>query len=1690
MSEESSDLDPFEVLAESFLARYRAGERPSVDELAAQHPELAGPIRKLLPALVRIERDLSISHVSAPDAASVTPKGSPAKEQRLGDYLILREIGRGGMGVVYEAEQLSLGRRVALKVLPGHVARDGVALERFRREAKSAARLHHTNIVPVFEVGRDGDVAYFAMQFIQGQGLDQVIDELARLRGLERKPGASNGPRAAAGETLLGLARPRVGPVAESILSGRFATEAAVPARGIAAHDATEPPETEPVGQGGIHNAGFVLKDPEIAQPCPTTPHGHAAVLPGGNQVSTVQLSGRRAPFFRSVAQIGRQAAQGLAYAHASGLVHRDIKPSNLLLDHAGVLWIADFGLAKGEDEGLTETGDILGTLRYMAPERFRGQGDARSDLYALGLTLYELLTLRPGFESADRLKLVEKINSEDPRKPRSLDPRIPLDLETIVLKAIEKDPKARYQSAEAMAEDLRRFLADEPIKARQVSAAERYWRWARRNPVIAVMGGALTALLIAVTIVSLLAASHFNTIARSESLANQQSQLDRKDAIQARLQAIEERDRSRQLSSSLAFDRGIALGEEGRADHGLFWMLEALKTAPKDAEGFRNAVRWNLGAWLGQVHKPLRISVSIGPCTHLGFSPDGKTFATGFCPRDRDRATPIVLWDTASGARLKTLTGALAPFAYRADGKVLYATAEPRGVLAFELATERVLWTTDGLPGDYPFAIDVSSDGSTVLAVRHDVNDGLFWLSRLDSATGHPRGESLELPGVLALSPGGETAAAVRSENGEVRIDLYRLPADRRLVSWSTRGSALGSGAFSWRFSPDGGSLFGTILRGGILYQDDARASQIWDTDQGQPLSPIMVSTEHSIYSPAADRLLTQTNNMWLLRRAPDGQSMGAGFPVGTIAHTPQTHPDGLTILDVLSDSALQLWQISTEAEPIAAGRSDNRLTLANPRLDRETQDVSLLANGFATDGRIALTSARGVAGREQIQVSDLATGQPLGRPSPHYPGWVIRGLALSPDGRSIATGSNPDGRTAGEVRLWDTSTGRLRFPPLPHTNYVAALAFQPDGKVLASGDYSGLVRLWNSSTGKELGRPLPQGEIVLSLAYSPDGKVLAAGLSSDHTDKPGIRLWDTETREIIGEFLPSTQPVRRIEFRSDGRALLAVHMHYTQLWDTTSGRAIGGPMSDETSGGFRLDGRALLTLARDGTVKLRDATTGAVLSRLMAASSPAICGAFRGAGDLVAVGFQDGSVRLCDPATSQPIGPPRFMEHAINKVAFTPDGNSVAGIDIAGNTRTWPVPRPRFGESLDDLKLRIEARTGLQMENDRTIARLDTSAWRERLEQLGRLDPAAMRPEVDPAWHEPMVREAEQHGNAFAAIWHLDRLIAARPEDWFLYAQRARACSSSDQFDKAAGDYRQAERVGKREDVLDFQAHRVLDSEQTGRWAEALWYLDRLIAARPDDALLHEDRAAVYGKLGREADRQAELARVFELGADEGLVIPRAEELGRAGRWLEAAGLLARCGRAGPVSRELRQAWAIACLKGDDRVGYREACAAFLAQEGTDPTVVWNALSAASLLALGSGAMDDYRVPISWFEKRLSATPTPVPVLRHFFLNALGGLLLRAGRMDEAIARINEGLAVKGRELPSDWAYLVLALARKENGSEARRCLDRLHAALPDPQFTFWDLQELDLLRAEAESLIFDAAFPSYPFQGPETR
>ena len=417
MSEPRDDADdnPIDLIAAEFVNRLREGEHPSVEEYATLYPDIAEDIRELLPAVVAME-ELKLQREQVDKSRFL--KG-PSSLTRLDDFLILGEIGRGGMGIVYEAEQESLGRRVAVKVLPRQFLLDDRKLERFDREAQTAARLHHTNIVPVFGVGEQDGYHYYVMQFIRGIGLDRVLLEL---RGEGDKPGHEG----------------REGNMRQ------LAVEAASALR----QDKGRAPESQ-------------------------------------NDLGSEIRSGRS--YWLSVARVGAQVADALSYAHSQGTLHRDIKPANLLLDGDGVIWVTDFGLAKAiEGSHLTHTGDVVGTLQYMAPEQFCGNYDERSEIYCLGLTLYELLTLQPAFAGSNRSGLIQKVTQGNPVRPRRTRPDIPEDLETIILKAISREAKHRYQTAEDLHEDLHRYLEDLPILARRTSPAQRLTRWCRRNKALA----------------------------------------------------------------------------------------------------------------------------------------------------------------------------------------------------------------------------------------------------------------------------------------------------------------------------------------------------------------------------------------------------------------------------------------------------------------------------------------------------------------------------------------------------------------------------------------------------------------------------------------------------------------------------------------------------------------------------------------------------------------------------------------------------------------------------------------------------------------------------------------------------------------------------------------------------------------------------------------------------------------------------------------------------------------------------------------------------------------------------------------------------------------------------------------------------------------------------------------------------
>ncbi|MDP6447636.1 MAG: serine/threonine-protein kinase, partial [Pirellulaceae bacterium] len=489
-----TERDPLELLADEYVQRCRDGERPSVDEYCDRAPELAVEIRELFPTIAAMETlKESKQHSSGP--AQMGPKGL----ERLGDFRIVGEIGRGGMGIVYSAEQLSLGRRVAVKVLPKQALLNPKQLKRFEREAQTAARLHHTNIVPVFGVGEQDGFHYIVMQQIDGVGLDEVC---GRLRTNEWDPSLTPSSRA----TLASRA-------AKALLSEEF---------------------ERVVADGSAVLSDVISSSPVAPTPTSANVHGDETVeynaanletrefgFDVADEIESVDEAQRKlgSHYWRSVARIGVQVAEALQYAHSQETLHRDIKPGNLLLDRHGVVWVADFGLAKAmEQDGISHTGDIVGTLAYMAPEQLRGESTAKSDIYSLGLSLYEMLALRPAFHSHNRSDLIRQVTQTDPERPSKINPDVPRDLETIVLKAISREPHHRYATAGDLAEDLERFLTDRPILARRATQIEKTVRWCRRNPAVASLTAIAFASLIMVAVVSTYSAVRTGRALKNES--------------------------------------------------------------------------------------------------------------------------------------------------------------------------------------------------------------------------------------------------------------------------------------------------------------------------------------------------------------------------------------------------------------------------------------------------------------------------------------------------------------------------------------------------------------------------------------------------------------------------------------------------------------------------------------------------------------------------------------------------------------------------------------------------------------------------------------------------------------------------------------------------------------------------------------------------------------------------------------------------------------------------------------------------------------------------------------------------------------------------------------------------------------------------------------------------------------------
>jgi serine/threonine protein kinase/tetratricopeptide (TPR) repeat protein len=1149
-SSDSSRDALLERLAEEFVERHRRGERPALSEYVKRHPDLAAEVRELFPALVQIEK---LKPAAGDLTGAFDPLSTPKDEhtpERFGEFRILRQVGHGGMGIVYEAEQESLGRHVALKVLPRQALLKTTYLERFRREAKAAGRLHHTNIVPVFGVGEHDGTHYYAMQFIPGEGLDKVLRDLRRLRAFPE------------GDTLTAKLAEMSG--AHSLLTGRFV---------LAPAPSPEAP---------------------AASPAPSSPT--SADMAHGS--STLSMGGSESQYFRGVARVVLQVADALAYAHRQGILHRDIKPSNLLLDQQGTVWITDFGLAKAEGaDDLTQTGDIVGTIRYMAPERFDGRSLPESDVYALGVTLYELLTLRPAFEDANKGRLVEKVLHEPPVPPRKIDPLIPRDLETVVLKCLAKEPAERYASAEELADDVRRFLADRPIRARRSTWREQMWRWCRRNPAVAVSLAAVLLSLLLGTIVSVV----FGL--RAESSARQ-AQDDRDKA-----QAAEREGRRKLFESYIAEAKANRLS---RRTGQRFVTLAAVADAAKLARAGDLDIEEERRAELRQIAVTALAMPDLAP-RYLGEVPENVNVIDL-----SDDLTRVLLWEPEANAHVirsvadgeeqfRLPTNARRPQAFFGPGgRHIVRCHEDAGGLAELWSVEErqpKLIRRDRLPAS---GASFRPDASVLVLV--DLQGAMaIWDVRKGTEVNRLPPTSGEKNYFVAVHPTEPLIASCGYSSTRVLLRDYQTG---RIVQTIRPPWPLGSSSLAWH--PDGRRLFVTAgdisdiqeylldtsmrrLRparllhmpvwGGntiaINSAGDRLASMSWsgepallDLETGQALFPDRSTSGRS------------TKPLSRFRFAADDRSLIGiyGFPRNRISYGVISVGDAREVRTIPLSSPGGKWPAIHPNGRLAVIPQADRFTFVDLDALRDLGAVKLGNNmnvGLAIDGtgRLYTNSFEGCfrwpmrfegerltvgpperlpfhPGREDIGVS--ADGRTVAQPEyagygmDQYAGaWLL--TAERPDDPLYLAAGDPlnvadvsrDGRwvcfglLGSRVKVFDGRTGQLIWEDSPeHGGPIGR--FTPDGRWLVcsyrafrAGDWGTSVVLDPSRTGN-------------LWDVSPDSR-----LALIHTAEGYARLVEIATgRELVRIESPDGS-LGEMKFTSDGTRLLEPFGGGLRVWD-----------------------------------------------------------------------------------------------------------------------------------------------------------------------------------------------------------------------------------------------------------------------------------------------------------------------------------------------------------------------------------------------------------------------------------------------------------------------------------------------------------------------------------------------------------
>ncbi|MBI4586292.1 MAG: protein kinase [Planctomycetes bacterium] len=961
---------------ENVLARYveklNAGEKISPWEIERDHPEFASELIDQL----KIFQD------------GVLGSEEPVVLGTIGDYKLLKHIGRGGMGVVYEAWQNSMDRRVALKVMPKAIAVDTRAVARFIQEAQLAGKLNHPNIVHVHGMGVEQQVPYYAMDFVEGDTLAQIV---ANLKEAE--------------------------------------------------------PETETV---------FGKKD--------------------------------RSGYFERIAEAFADVADGLQHAHSKKVIHRDIKPSNLILDREGRLRILDFGLARLEgQESLTVSGDFLGTPQYMSPEQARRKKipvDHRTDVYSLGATLYEMLTLEPPFRGKDHADTLSQIIERDPVEPMKLNPRVPKDLETIVLKCLRKDAGDRYGTADAMGQDLRRFVRGDAVEARPEARWGKATRWVRRHQALLTT----VASFIILALVGLSAALFVTARAYDKAV-------DERKARECELYISDMR------LAVTDWESGSFAGFEERLD----------RHRPKP--GQTDLCGWEWRYLESLRHVPVRtIEVDQGGALAVAWNPKGETIAAG------GDAGFVSIFRVADGERthhLKVSDSSARAVAWSPDGSMVIGVAHDGTVRCWALPGAQeafvVLPEKELPPGAELRSARWSPNGRWLATAEGDIT-----VKIRDGRTGN----------LLKLIPATETDCVTSVEwspDGSQLAASFRSPTF--VVVWETgtwkelrRGSPNPGYMYYVDWSPDGARL-AMCVGGGMVH--------LWNATTLEPQPSHMAHTALVLggdWSPDGNSFVSAGGEglvkIWKpnLKDEPPTIFRGHRYSVWSVAWS----PDGSRIASASTDGTLKIWDPDHPgsarelrgANAADWSRDGKRLAVWSPgekcitMLETATWEVIarvphegwVTSLSFSPDARRLLSVGPG----DRLAVHDLLQGVELISVKDRLGGPSRFGFcaAWSPDGHWIASGG-PDGIP----RIWDPSTLTIVQKLTAHKRPLGAVVWSTDGARLATTSIDLSLKIFESGTWRQLHDLYRRRAVGLrnkeyatsqsAIAWSPDGSKIAASVT-----------------------------------------------------------------------------------------------------------------------------------------------------------------------------------------------------------------------------------------------------------------------------------------------------------------------------------------------------------------------------------------------------------------------------------------------------------------------------------------------------------------------------------------------------------------------------------------------------------------